>query len=74
VLAFDSLAAAQRCPVPGLLVLAARPSFLDPAALATLPEHWQVAQVVGSGHFVQLVVPDQVNAMIDRFLTLLPAR
>jgi pimeloyl-ACP methyl ester carboxylesterase len=74
VLAFDSLAAAQRCAVPGLLVLAARPSFLDTAALDTLPAHWQVARVVGSGHFVQLVVPDQVNAMIDRFLALLPAR
>jgi pimeloyl-ACP methyl ester carboxylesterase len=71
VLAFDSLAAALRCPVPGLLVLAARPSFLDTTALASLPDSWQVARVVGSGHFVQLVVPDQVNAMIDRFLELL---
>jgi pimeloyl-ACP methyl ester carboxylesterase len=26
-------------------------------------------QVVGSGHFLQLEVPDQVNAMIRRFLT-----
>jgi hypothetical protein len=25
-------------------------------------------QVVGSGHFVQLEVPEQVNAMIRRFL------
>jgi pimeloyl-ACP methyl ester carboxylesterase len=25
-------------------------------------------RVVGSGHFVQLEVPDQVNAMIRRFL------
>jgi pimeloyl-ACP methyl ester carboxylesterase len=27
--------------------------------------------VVGSGHFCQLEVPDQVNAMIDRFLALI---
>lgn len=27
-------------------------------------------QTVGSGHFCQLEVPDQVNAMIDRFLTI----
>jgi pimeloyl-ACP methyl ester carboxylesterase len=27
-------------------------------------------QTVGSGHFCQLEVPDQVNAMIERFLTL----
>jgi pimeloyl-ACP methyl ester carboxylesterase len=71
VLGFDSLAAARQCPVPGLLVLAGRPSFVDAGALATLPGSWQVARVVGSGHFVQLVVPDQVNAMIDRFLELL---
>jgi pimeloyl-ACP methyl ester carboxylesterase len=31
-------------------------------------------QVVSSGHFVQLEVPEQVNAMIDRFLAVnLPA-
>jgi pimeloyl-ACP methyl ester carboxylesterase len=73
VLDFDSLAAAQRCPVPGLLVLAGRPGFLDPAALDSLPDTWHVARVVGSGHFVQLVVPDQVNAMIDRYLELIGA-
>ena len=27
-----------------------------------------VGQTIGAGHFHQLVVPDQVNAMIDRFL------
>lgn len=31
-----------------------------------------VASVVGSGHFLTLVVPDQVNAMLDRFLAILP--
>jgi hypothetical protein len=30
------------------------------------------AQTIGSGHFHQLEVPDQVNAMIERFLTTLP--
>ena len=25
------------------------------------------AQVAGAGHFVQLEVPDQVNAMLERF-------
>lgn len=72
VLEFDSWAAAQSCRMPGLLVLASRPSFLDAAALEALPPSWQIARVVGSGHFVQLVVPEQVNAMIDRFLELLP--
>jgi hypothetical protein len=30
--------------------------------------------VVGAGHFVQVFAPAQVNAMVDRFLELLPAR
>jgi pimeloyl-ACP methyl ester carboxylesterase len=29
-----------------------------------------VGQTVGSGHFIQLEVPDQVNAMIERFLAI----
>jgi pimeloyl-ACP methyl ester carboxylesterase len=27
-------------------------------------------KTVGSGHFCQLEVPEQINAMIDRFLTI----
>jgi pimeloyl-ACP methyl ester carboxylesterase len=30
-----------------------------------------VARTAGAGHFIQLQIPDQVNAMIDRFLELL---
>jgi len=30
-----------------------------------------VASVAGSGHFLTLIVPDQVNAMLDRFLAIL---
>jgi len=69
VLAFDSHQAATTCAVPSLLVTAARP-FAVPESLAALGDNWQVARVVGSGHFLQLVVPDQVNAMLDRFLAL----
>jgi hypothetical protein len=29
-------------------------------------------QTVGSGHFCQLEVPDQVNAMIEHFLAITP--
>jgi hypothetical protein len=31
-----------------------------------------VGSVVGSGHYVALVVPDQVSAMLERFVTILP--
>ncbi len=71
VLAFDSARAAAACSVPALIILATRP-FADPDVIRTLPPNWQVGQVVGSGHFIQLVVPEQVNAMLDRFLALLP--
>ena len=29
-------------------------------------------QTVGAGHFNQLLVPDQVNSMIERFLAIIP--
>jgi pimeloyl-ACP methyl ester carboxylesterase len=60
---------AARCTLPALLVLS-RQDFADPAAVAALGANWHVGRVVGAGHFVQVVVPDQVNAMIDRFLEL----
>jgi len=71
VLAFDGAAAAQACRLPALFLLADKP-FTDAATLASLGPNWRTGQVVGAGHFVQLVAPDQVNAMVDRFLALLP--
>ena len=40
----------------------------DEARLAKIFRNVQFGRVVGSGHFPQIEVPDQVNAMIDRFL------
>jgi pimeloyl-ACP methyl ester carboxylesterase len=40
----------------------------DPTTLATAHANVMVAQTVGAGHFIQLEVPDQVHAMIERFL------
>jgi pimeloyl-ACP methyl ester carboxylesterase len=42
----------------------------DPTVLAAGHANVMVAQTVGAGHFIQLEVPDQVNAMIERFLTI----
>jgi pimeloyl-ACP methyl ester carboxylesterase len=66
VLGFDAADAAAAATLPALFILSSQP-FTDAATLARLGKNWRVAQVVGSGHFVQLVVPDQVNAMVDRF-------
>lgn len=60
---------AKRCRLPALLVLS-RQDFAEPAAVAALGPNWHVGRVVGAGHFVQVVTPAQVNAMIDRFLEL----
>jgi pimeloyl-ACP methyl ester carboxylesterase len=70
VLEFDSGTAAAECTVPSLLILADRP-FTTSAMLERLRSNWRIGRVVGAGHFVQLVAPAQVNAMVDRFLELL---
>jgi hypothetical protein len=41
--------------------------------LLELRPNAMVGQVVVSGHYLMLSVPDQVNAMIDRFLETVPA-
>jgi len=61
VLEFDSPAAAALCTAPALH-LAASPPRMPPASIRErLPN-------IGAGHFNQLEVPDQVNAMIEAFL------
>ena len=57
----------QKVKVP-FLYLAAEPPLCDIAKLRALCPHVVFGQTVGAGHFHQLEVPDQVNAMIDRFL------
>jgi pimeloyl-ACP methyl ester carboxylesterase len=66
-LAHDTETAAAACQVPVLHL-----SSVFPASLARLRElcpHLVTGQTVGAGHFHQLETPEQVNAMIDRFLT-----
>jgi len=68
-LAIDTVALARagRAPVLWLTVAGA-----DEARLRTVFADVQFGQVVGSGHFPHLEVPDQVNAMLDRFVSTLP--
>lgn len=66
----DAAAVLPRVHVPVLAISAGEPE-------AGLSEHiadLTLGRTVGSGHFVQLEAPDQVNAMIERFLTLLQDR
>jgi len=65
---FDPDEAAGHVLVPSLYIAADdRPLSDMPRFFALAPE-MLFGQTVGSGHFCQLEVPDQVNAMIARFL------
>ena len=64
----DTVSAAHACKVP-LLVLAAAESLSDLSRLREVCPHVVTGQTVGAGHFHQLEVPEQITAMIERFLT-----
>ena len=63
----DTDAALRNCKVPFLYLAAAAP-LADFTRLRELCPKVVIGQTVGAGHFHQLEVPEQVNAMIDRFL------
>lgn len=66
---WNGVAALLMCSTP-LLVLRSQPGGSnDPSRLQALKPDTQFAMTVGAGHFHQLEVPEQVNAMIERFLT-----
>jgi pimeloyl-ACP methyl ester carboxylesterase len=67
IVSADMEGAAKKCKVPFLYLAAANP-LADFARLRELCPHIVIGQTVGAGHFHQLEVPEQVNAMIDRFL------
>jgi len=64
---FDGPAALRACRTPLLYVSSTRPRA-DAARLKELCPQLMCGQVVGSGHFLTLEVPEQVNAMLERFL------
>jgi pimeloyl-ACP methyl ester carboxylesterase len=63
----DGVSAARNCSVPTLYINAAtwRPEL---ERFLQLCPQLMLGQTVGAGHFNMLEVPDQVNAMIARFL------
>jgi pyruvate dehydrogenase E2 component (dihydrolipoamide acetyltransferase) len=67
-LAHDPAPALAKLDVPMLQIEATMPS--DRAALLAANPRIEVGRVVGSGHFAQRIVPDQVAAMIRRFVAL----
>ena len=69
IISMNSERAARRCKVPFLHIFATNP-LGDSVRLKKLCPTATIAQTYGAGHFHQLEVPDQVNAMIDRFVRL----
>jgi pimeloyl-ACP methyl ester carboxylesterase len=65
--AYDTAASAAACKAP-ILYISAGPWFTDVTRFRELCPQLVTGQTVGSGHYHQLEVPEQVNAMIDRFL------
>jgi pimeloyl-ACP methyl ester carboxylesterase len=68
IFAFDHETAAAACKMPWLALYAAHVAS-DLGLLRAVCPHVVTGQTVGAGHFHQLEVPDQVNLMIERFLT-----
>jgi len=66
---FDGAAALAAAAVPVLSIGSAVPANKSADLRARRPSI-MIGQTVGSGHFVQLEVPDQVNAMVERFLAI----
>ena len=67
--AFDGAGVASRCRVPAMHIAAAVP--LTPhARMEGMLEGVVSAQTVGAGHFNQLLVPVQVNDMVEQFARL----
>jgi pimeloyl-ACP methyl ester carboxylesterase len=57
-----------RCELPVLLLRTDLGTGTDVLRLLEIKPDLEVGITVGAGHFHQLEVPEQVNAMIERFL------
>jgi pimeloyl-ACP methyl ester carboxylesterase len=70
ILTWAGADAIRRCTVPVLTVSAGPGAFGDSRALAAECPHLFTAQTVGAGHFNQVFAADQVNAMLERFFSI----
>ena len=68
-MAYDTAVAVSKCKVP-LLYVSSGPWFTDVTRFLDLCPQLVTGQTVGSGHYHQLEVPEQINTMLDRFLAI----
>jgi len=69
LVSWDDEAALRECRVPLLYIDAGTPNADLPRVVELCPG-LMIAGTIGSGHFSPLVVPEQVNAVLERFLRL----
>jgi pimeloyl-ACP methyl ester carboxylesterase len=67
ILQFDGKAVAEQCKAPALHLATTDPSN-PPHLMSQWLPHVVNGWAVGAGHFIQLEVPEQVNAMIEGFM------
>ena len=67
---WNGVGALALCTVPTLLLRARLHEHTDVLRLRAIKPDLEVGITVGAGHFHHLEVPEQVNAMIERFLTI----
>jgi pimeloyl-ACP methyl ester carboxylesterase len=65
---WNGVGALALCAVPTLLLRPELDADTDALRLRAIKPDLEVGITVGAGHFHQLEVPEQVNAMIERFL------
>jgi pimeloyl-ACP methyl ester carboxylesterase len=70
VATWNGAAALMMCKAPLLVLRSVPGGSNDPSRLQALKPDTQFGMTVGAGHFHQLEVPEQVNAMIERFLAI----
>ena len=68
ILAWNGVAALQHCRAPLLVLRSKTGGSNDPARLIAHKPDVHIGVTVGAGHFHQLLVPEQVNLMIERFV------
>jgi pimeloyl-ACP methyl ester carboxylesterase len=67
-IAWNGHEALIRCKAPLLVLLASTGGDNDPARLLAIKPDIHIGVTVGTGHFNQLVAPEQVTPMIERFM------
>ena len=69
VLTWNGVGAMKLCNAPVLILMSGTGGSNDPPRLLAMKPNVEIGVTVGAGHFIQLEVPEQVNFMIERFVS-----